>query len=504
MRTIIYTRVSTEDQAEKYGIAAQLRACRKYAAEHGLQVTAEISDEGISGVILDRPGLDRIRQLVRDGVVDVVLMLDTDRLSRELAHLLILKPEIERHARLEFVASRFEDSPSGRMFFGIRGVIAQYERDLTRERTIRGRRERARSGLIVGGRTAYGYEYRAGALIEDRERAAVVRRIFAGYDSGESIRAITRALRESGVPTWSGKKWGHSSIRRILVNETYCGVAHYGLLQREGTVLRRSAGEVISLAVPALVSREQWLRVQARLAENPLSGRPSPAFLLRGILYCAACGKRMHGERGKRDSAYRCAGRDVLRHSGEPCRARASVAGVDAAAWNALVGAFGNPDSLRAALERHEASLRSADPVDSERLAVRVAKLRRREDAALSAMLDPDLADGRAMLKEQYRAICAERRKLEAEISRLDQANRMGLSAAEWVDETAAAIAELVGGMSDPVERQEFARRVVGRAEWDGKGITMTCFLNPELGTTSERCAQFDRLQFVVTARVAA
>ena len=122
MRTLIYCRVSTEDQAEKFGLPSQLRACREYAASRSYEIVGEISDDGISGATLDRPGLTRLRTMVAAGSVDVILTYDVDRLSRELAHLLILKPEIEKRSRIEFVACNFEDSPSGRMFFGMRGA----------------------------------------------------------------------------------------------------------------------------------------------------------------------------------------------------------------------------------------------------------------------------------------------------------------------------------------------------------------------------------------------
>jgi site-specific DNA recombinase len=223
MRTIIYGRVSTEDQLEKYGLAAQIRACREYAASRDLNVIAVISDDGISGMTMDRPGLTRVRSMATAGEVDVVLMLDADRLSRELAHLLILKPEIEKRARLEFVTGNFENSPTGQMFFALKGAIAQYERATMLQRTMRGKRERARAGLIVGGRTAYGYSYQDGRLVVDEPRAAIAREIFRRYDTGESMRAIALWLRASGAPTWSGKQWGHSSVRRILTNENLCG-----------------------------------------------------------------------------------------------------------------------------------------------------------------------------------------------------------------------------------------------------------------------------------------
>lgn len=254
-RTVIYARVSTEDQLEKYGLPSQLRACREFAAAQGWIVIEEITDDGISGTILERPGLDRVRRLVCTGAVDVVLMVDTDRLSRELVHLLILKPEIEKRARLEFVAGKFEDSPSGRLFYSVKGAIGQYEREVIRERTMRGKKERASAGRIVGGRVAYGYRYDEGKLLPDEERAAAVRNIFDWYTQGESIRGIARRLRENGTPTWGGRKWGHSSVRRILSNETYAGVAYYGTHRREGALLRkRQPANRIAVLVPALIA----------------------------------------------------------------------------------------------------------------------------------------------------------------------------------------------------------------------------------------------------------
>jgi site-specific DNA recombinase len=477
-RTIIYGRVSTEDQLERYGLPTQLRACREYATNTGLTVVEEITDDGVSGTVLERPGLERLRKIVRERDVDVVLMLDVDRLSRELAHLLILKPEIERYARLEFVTAKFEDSPSGRMFFGIRGVIAQYERELTRERTMRGRKERARSGLIVGGRVPYGYGYKDGHLVEDRERAPVVRRIFAEYESGISMRGIALRLRESGVPSWSGRSWGKSSVGRILANETYAGVAHYGTLRREGKVLRRrDTAERISVSVPALVTREQWERVQARLAANLYVGRPSQNFLLRGVLHCARCGRKMSGENGRKSRSYRCQGRDPLRVNGERCRNHARVSELDVAVWNALSQTFTDAAFLRETLSSREAELRNIDPMKTEELRKRIAKLQRQEDTALIAVLDPDLAAERTKIKAHYKAITDERRRLETELSSIEKSQGNSGTESEWVEETVDAIREYMQNLTEPAAKQQFVRRLVRRAEWDGGEIRMYCLL---------------------------
>jgi site-specific DNA recombinase len=509
LRTLIYARVSTEDQVEKYGLPVQFRACREYAAARGWTILESIADEGISGVVLDRPGLNRLRAIVARGEADVVLVLDPDRLSRELLHLLQLKPEIERRAVLEFVSGRFEDSPLGRLFFAIKGAVGGFEREQTRERLMRGKKERARTGLIVGGRTAYGYRYSEGKLTPDEERAPIVRDLFAWYDdSGLSMRQITLKLRAAGAPTWAGRTWGHSSVRRILVNETYAGVAHYGTHRREGKLLRaRKAGEGerIALTVPALVSREQWDRVQARMATNPQRGRRSRKYLLTGLLYCAACGMRMCGDHGKGSIAYRCLGRDSIRHSERPlCRVRVKVQALDQAVWAAVTNAFTDAAALRRLLKHHEKSLRSTGPERAPVLIASIAKLKRKEDACVASLLDPDLADSRVAIKAEYARVKAERSRLEQELVSIERAKGTSISAGAWLEDAVALLREYVPTIESVEDRQAFLRGAVQRAEWQEGEVKIECLFSGELATTSARCEQFPALRFIVNARVAA
>jgi len=514
-RTLIYARVSTEDQLEKYGLPLQLRACRDYALAHTLDVIEEITDDGISGMVLERSGLARLRQSVRDGSADVIVMLDVDRLSRDLAHLLILKPEIEKKARLEFVNAKFEDSPSGRMFFGIRGVIAQYERELTRERTMRGKRERALAGKVVGGRVAYGYRYEDGRLIPDEGRAAIVRQMFSWYESGLSIRGLATRLREKGLPTWSGRPWGHSSVRRILINETYAGVAHYGTHRREGTLLRlREPSERISLSVPALVPREQWQRVQVRLASNPQTGRPSDAYLLRGLLHCSHCGRRMCGEHDRRSYlSYRCAGRDRLRFGGsEKCRVSVNARKVDRAVWGAIEGAFTDLDFLRGLIAQHQKELQEPDSGKLEALRRQARKARAKEEICLASLLDPDLAGSRTEIKAEHRKAQQLRQQSDLELRRLESARFIALSEQQLVDDTAGLLRDYIPSLKTLKARQEFVRGLITRAEWNGEEVTLECVLAPrnavfygtEPGSTRAGYAQFPGLQLILKARLAA
>jgi site-specific DNA recombinase len=98
-RAILYARVSTDEQARSgYSLAQQLEALRDYASREGYEVLEEVQDPGQSGASLERPGMDRMRDLVAaGGGATVVLAQDRDRFSREPAFTYILRRELQEH-----------------------------------------------------------------------------------------------------------------------------------------------------------------------------------------------------------------------------------------------------------------------------------------------------------------------------------------------------------------------------------------------------------------------
>src|SRR3954465_3592203 len=140
-KAILYARVSTEEQAQTgYSLAQQLEALREPAASEGYKVIEEIVDPGQSGASLERPGMDRVRDLVVAGGVSVVLAQDRDRLAREPAYHYLLRKEFEEHScKLKALNDRGDDSPEGELTDGILDQLAKYERAKVAERTRRGR-----------------------------------------------------------------------------------------------------------------------------------------------------------------------------------------------------------------------------------------------------------------------------------------------------------------------------------------------------------------------------
>ncbi len=182
-RAILYARVSTEEQARSgYSLAQQMEALREYANREGYEVVEEITDPGESGASLERPGMDRVRDLASAGRINVVLTQDRDRYARDPILTGWLRREFEEYGcRLQALNDRGDDSPEGDLTDGILDQLAKYERAKTAERTLRGKLRRAREGKIVPTHTPdYGFKFNAARdnYIVDELEMAVVRRIF--------------------------------------------------------------------------------------------------------------------------------------------------------------------------------------------------------------------------------------------------------------------------------------------------------------------------------------
>jgi site-specific DNA recombinase len=435
-RLALYARVSTDEQAEKYGLAGQVHELRKHAAATGGTVVGEFVDDGYSGATLDRPQLEALRALVRTRAVDVVLIHAPDRLSRDLAHQLLLLKEIEKVARVEFLHGAAGDTVHGRLLRNVQGVIAEYEREIIRDRTMRGRREKARRGLWVGSRRPYGYVFNPaapGTLCVHEEEAATVRMIFRWLvEDRRSVRGIVAELRALGVKPQRGRAWGNSSVRRILTEERYIGRAYFNRRhvvdhERSGkrtAVELRPRDEWIPVAIPALVDEALFARAEAQLMRNRavLVGRPSTRFyLLSGLLRCGRCGRRFGGQPERDRIVYRCAGRDRLT-ADVPCRRRVDGALLEQLVWDTVADVLRRPEVVLRRLRAYQATLGAREvEVRSE------AEVVRRELSAIEVqqMRLLDLyQDGFAVddLRRRLAELSARREHLRARLTAIEAA----------------------------------------------------------------------------------
>jgi site-specific DNA recombinase len=365
----LYARVSTEEQAKKYGLIGQLRELRDYAAAHGYRIAYEFVDDGVSGATLERPGLERLRAVVRDRGVQVVVMHDPDRLARRLALQLLLDDEFRRAGvRLEFVTVQTDGSAEGDLLLNVKGVVAEYERLKIRERTMRGRREKALRGKVPLGKPAFGYRVDpttpSGWAI-DAAAAAVLRQMTTWCLDGMSLRAMVRQLRALAIPTKLGGVWSVSTVREMLTSPTYLG-----------TLTWRTGSQAISIAVPPLRTKAEHAAILEALRGRSGGQPPKQVYLLRGLLVCP-CGGRMHGDRWM----YTCGNLD---HVNVPkanpaararCVRRINRRDVEARVWQQIESVLRDPARL-------EAAVTAAQPV----LAARRAPVALELDAGQAAV----------------------------------------------------------------------------------------------------------------------
>ena len=161
-RAALYARVSTDKQEREETVASQVDLLQQTAAAHGYEVLPGnvFIDDGISGTRLDRPALDRLRDLAVEGAFEVLRVTAPDRLARRYAYQVVLVEECIRNGcEVVFVHQSLGASPEEQMLLQMQGVFAEYERALIQERTRRGRLFAARQGRVNWGNPPYGYTY---------------------------------------------------------------------------------------------------------------------------------------------------------------------------------------------------------------------------------------------------------------------------------------------------------------------------------------------------------
>ena len=220
MNAIIYTRVSTNDQAESgAGLAAQSASCAAFAAKADMNVIGTFTDAAISGAagIEDRPGLMAAVAGLRRG--DVLLIAKRDRLGRDQMAVLMIEKAISRKGATIISADGLGNGDDAGSVF-MRQVIdaaAVYERNLIKARTKAALAAKRKAGERTG-EVPFGWRLDdAGRLVEDAAEQNVLAKIMACRAAGMSLRKIAAILTGAGIVTKKGNaKWHGETIRSIL------------------------------------------------------------------------------------------------------------------------------------------------------------------------------------------------------------------------------------------------------------------------------------------------
>ncbi|MCA1698386.1 MAG: recombinase family protein [Actinobacteria bacterium] len=355
----IYARVSSERQRQEQTIQSQTAALRELAEQRELVVPEKFvfEDDGFSGVSLQRPALERLRDRAFEGCFEMVLCYAPDRLARRYAYQVLLLEELAR-AGIEVVFAKEPErsgSPEDELLRQFQGMIAEYERAQIAERCRRGKLHRARAGAVsVLSNAPFGYRYvkkteHADAFYEiDELEAPIVREIFERY-----------RRRVTGAPA--------KPMRQTRQRGRHSGRSAYEHVGPE---------QWLRIPVPTLISEEQHALAQELLERNSrLSPRNTrKPSLLQGILVCRQCGHSYYrsstrSKTGNVHHYYRCSGADSFRRpEGRVCTARpVRLDEIDELVWAQVLALLENPELIKAEIERRLQTLRAEHPASHRR-----------------------------------------------------------------------------------------------------------------------------------------
>lgn len=220
MKTALYLRVSTEDQAlNGVSLQAQEERLRAYCTARAWSVHKVYRDEGQSARTLDRPALSRLMDDAKKRGFAALLVFKLDRLTRSVHDLGTLLEFFEKRnvALVSLSESLDASTAGGRLMLNILASVSQWEREAIGERTAFALRYKRRQ-LQVYGQTPFGFR-RVGDRLEvfDKEMQTVAR-LYGLRRDGLSLRAIAAALNADRIPTKTGKKWQAEQVRYLLRN----------------------------------------------------------------------------------------------------------------------------------------------------------------------------------------------------------------------------------------------------------------------------------------------
>lgn len=479
-RVIVYCRVSSRKQEEEgTSLDTQEERARVWCEARGYSIVAVYHEQHTGAELWERPLLSEAREMMRDGAADVLLAYAVDRLSRKQTHLAIVIEEVESASgRVLFVTEDFEQSAIGTFLRNAIAFAAEFEREKIAERTARGMMARMQSGkLKPGPRPLYGYRWRPvpdgtppdlakkiarAALEPDPDTAPNVERMFTLCSEGVTLRRIAEHLNADSIPSPMGTRiWSFTTVRRILANDAYRGVAIQNRHVRQrvdgrAVTCRRPDNEHIRLpdgTIPAIVSSELFEAVQERLRRNQReavrNNRNPTAFLVRGgFVRCGECGCNVRTRHWKRPNGSRRA-QYVIENDG--CHHRDCPGTVidaetlDNAVWDRVRALVTRPEIVQREIER----LRTDDPYAESRTVVErlLAENMRRRDNLTRALADVDDPDVQAALladttsvAQRVRELAAERNELAAQSKAWEVSQERLNNLCGWLETVSANI----------------------------------------------------------------
>lgn len=277
-------------------------------------------EEGLSAGTDKRPEYQRMMSDVRKGKINLVLVHDVARLSRNTHDFEILLKELEKYgAGYLSMKEQFDTStPAGRLMMNMVVNMAQFEREQVSERVSINCHSRATRGFLNGGKVVLGYDRdpeRNGTLIVNDEEAKKVVSIFEIFIEQGSIGKTLPELQARGIfpkmaitdekKELSKTQWSYTGLQYLLSNKTYIGLKEVNKKNKnedQEYLKPWQRYQVVKASWPRIISDKLFETAQSVLEESAkverrrLEEAERRVFILSGIIYCGECGNPLHGQ----------------------------------------------------------------------------------------------------------------------------------------------------------------------------------------------------------------
>ena len=501
----------------------QLQMSKDYAAMHfpgQIETFLHYSDEDFTGANTNRPDLQRLLNDVRNGVIDVLIVYQLDRLSRDVRDFANIYAILEEH-HVHFVSVKENidtTTPIGRAMMYVTVVFAQMERETIAARVTDNMIGLARKGYWTGGNPPRGYVRsnltvngkKHVTIVPDPDGVAYVMNIFDTFLKGRfSLQSMETYYRKNGIRTYSGAFFSTNQLHKILTmpycveatHEVYDHFEQKGCIMDPGSPREKWDGShgvmiygrsterhkkhqlqppdkwlvCLGLHEP-FIPADKWLAVQARLAENKFNKTAKyDVPFLKGILRCS-CGSIMPVSRKKKadgsvSSWYYCLKR--VRQGADVCpRSQIKTDILDEKVLNIFRKIERDPELIRKYASTMPAATGSSSvSALNKQIASTEGKIRRLTG---SLAINEDSVASKYIIEEIERldAILAKLKQDRLTASHLERQEHI---ATESIEKKSREISILLRNFDSfsAVEKNEVARRVLSRCVWNGETLLL-------------------------------
>jgi site-specific DNA recombinase len=454
----IYLRVSTDEQAvrhegsldsQKHRLNAFIDVKNIQQSDWGKVVDTYI-DDGISAKDTNRPAFQRMMKDLRKGRINLILVTDLSRLSRNIMDFCVLLEELRKYkAQFLSIKEQFDTTTAaGEMMVFNMINLAQFERKQTSERVTLNFHARALRGLRNGGVIPMGFDRHPedpSKLIVNEDESTDVKAIFNIYlEEGTLARAVIRLNQSPIKPKLvqrsdclhnRGGRWTIQSLQSILRNYAYVGHREVNKQNKHEDPAHLKPFEryqIVRAAWPALVEKTVFDEVQESLDQNlkmaraRLENAKSRVFLVSGYMFCGECGRPMTGTTGHgRSDEYRYYVHRPSRDEGVACTIKTVRADeIEQAILNQLDHVLfreGYLDGIEKRIDEITKPQKEAQQEELSRRRGQLSQVQRQIQAAfrLHAEMGAEIVDD--LFKDELVRLKAEKASIESSIKDLEQ-----------------------------------------------------------------------------------